>query len=238
MSVHPYRQTDPETVLPEYQRLRRLISQYAPRAKKCRSSPANGATRRGGRTSTKSGQAKYLARQWLTNVYAEVPVSIWYDWHDDGRDPKEPEHHFGTVHNESVRVANRSTTQAVVPRRESAHRPAGGYRYNKRLAVGDPASDFVLLFDKGGREGDLKDLRLAVWTRRRSAPAGNPRQPGRSTSSITWAARADLAADEKGLLTVTATDAPLYLTPAAQRPAPPGGGRRACRPGHLPARRA
>lgn len=27
----------------------------------------------------------------------DVPLSIWYDWHDDGQDPKEKEHNFGTV---------------------------------------------------------------------------------------------------------------------------------------------
>ena len=45
-------------------------------------------------------QGKYLPRELLANIANEVALSIWYDWHDDGTDPKEPEHHFGIVHHE------------------------------------------------------------------------------------------------------------------------------------------
>src|SRR5204863_6907432 len=45
-------------------------------------------------------QAVMLARQFLTNAANGIPVSIWYDWRDDGADPKEAEHHFGLVRNE------------------------------------------------------------------------------------------------------------------------------------------
>ncbi len=34
----------------------------------------------------------------LTNVANDIPLSIWYDWRDDGDDPKEAEHRFGIVH--------------------------------------------------------------------------------------------------------------------------------------------
>jgi hypothetical protein len=33
----------------------------------------------------------------LTNVANDIPLSIWYDWRDDGDDPKEAEHRFGIV---------------------------------------------------------------------------------------------------------------------------------------------
>ncbi len=45
-------------------------------------------------------QAKWLARQFLTNIANDVALSIWYDWRDDGTNPKEPEHHFGVVAHE------------------------------------------------------------------------------------------------------------------------------------------
>ena len=42
-------------------------------------------------------QAQYLVRQWLANLATGVNLSIFYDWRDDGDDPKDREHRFGTV---------------------------------------------------------------------------------------------------------------------------------------------
>ncbi len=50
-------------------------------------------------------QAKLLARQWLSNLANDIPLSIWYDWRDDGPDPKEREHHFGMVRFPSTAAA-------------------------------------------------------------------------------------------------------------------------------------
>jgi hypothetical protein len=36
-------------------------------------------------------------RQQLSNLLNGVPLSIWYDWKNDGDDPKENEHNFGTM---------------------------------------------------------------------------------------------------------------------------------------------
>ena len=44
-------------------------------------------------------QGALFAREMLTNVANEIPISIWYDWRDDGSDPNEAEHHFGLVRN-------------------------------------------------------------------------------------------------------------------------------------------
>lgn len=33
------------------------------------------------------------------NAYLDIPVSIWYDWLDDGTDQTLGENNFGTVHN-------------------------------------------------------------------------------------------------------------------------------------------
>ena len=42
-------------------------------------------------------QGRYLAREFLTNLANDIRVSVWYDWHEDGTDAKEGEHHFGSV---------------------------------------------------------------------------------------------------------------------------------------------
>lgn len=44
---------------------------------------------------TADTQASYLVRLHLGQHMAGVPVSIWYDWRDDGREPGNPEHHYG-----------------------------------------------------------------------------------------------------------------------------------------------
>lgn len=101
ISVHPYRRNAPETALREYRRLARLIRRHTPPVKK------DGRRKYYPILSGEWGysttwisdelQGKYLPRQWLANMAAGVPISIWYDWHDDGKDPNEKEHNFGTV---------------------------------------------------------------------------------------------------------------------------------------------
>ncbi len=100
LSVHPYRAQAPETVLKDYDRLRKLLEQYAPQGRQIPIlsgewgySNINWDKRR----LPDEQQARYLVRMFLTNLYQKVPVSIWYDWKNDGADPNEREHHFGTV---------------------------------------------------------------------------------------------------------------------------------------------
>ena len=103
-----------------------------------------------------------------------MPLSIWYDWHDDGTDPKEPEHHFGTV--ENAYHAGRDPVYDPKPAYRAAKTlttALAGFRFNKRLAVGG-ADDYVLLFAKGD------DVRVAAWTTAREPHAVViPASPGK-----------------------------------------------------------
>ena len=198
VSVHPYRQTAPETAAAEYARLRQLIDQYAPQGQdRSRSSPASGATRRPGRTSTTTKQGKMLPRQWLSNLANDVPLSIWYDWHDDGHDPKEPEHHFGTVRYPVPRRPRSGLrAQAGLPGRQDADdraRPAFTSTSGWRSAASD---DYVLLFAKGD------EVRLAAWTTAATPRTVlDPRQPGRFTvTGHTGEALPPLAGRRQGAL--------------------------------------
>jgi len=97
VSIHPYRKTDPETVVDDYVRLRKLIRKYAPGAK-----PVPIISSEWGYSSAsfnvgEEKQASLLARQILINQSQGIPLSLWYDWRDDGRNPTEIEHHFGIV---------------------------------------------------------------------------------------------------------------------------------------------
>ncbi len=42
-------------------------------------------------------QARRLAREFLVNQWQRIPITIWYDWRDDGDDPKNSENRFGIV---------------------------------------------------------------------------------------------------------------------------------------------
>lgn len=99
ISVHPYRGRAPETAAADYARLRGLIEKFAPSEAKRRLPIISGEW---GYSSHAKGvspetQAAYLVRQQLANLLAGIPISIWYDWKNDGDDPKENEHNFGTV---------------------------------------------------------------------------------------------------------------------------------------------
>jgi len=94
VTVHPYRNKPPETVADDIAALRALMARYG------RVLPV--LSGEWGYSSVWKNfdahrQGQYLPRQFLTNLSLEIPLSIWYDWHDDGPDPKESEHHFGTV---------------------------------------------------------------------------------------------------------------------------------------------
>jgi hypothetical protein len=94
-------------------------------------------------------QGLYLPRELLTNISAGVPVSIWYDWHDDGSDPKEAEHNFGTV------TRDRKPKPAYLAMQKLV-KALKGLRFVKRLESDD--KDFVMLFAEGERRA------LAAWT--------------------------------------------------------------------------
>ena len=148
VSLHPYRGDRPETAAQDYPAVRRLIEQYAPKGK---SIPL--VSSEWGYSTTdvsEEMQAQYLARQWLSNLAEGIRLSIWYDWHEDGTDPKYNEHHFGTVRFDYTPkpafLAAQRLTQAL-----------GGYRFVKRLPLGQN-QDYLLLFAKGA------SVKTAYWT--------------------------------------------------------------------------
>lgn len=101
VSVHPYRppRREPETSASDYQKLRQLMDRYAPEGKRGKIPVISGEW--GYSTFTKGvsleTQGAFAARQQLSNLLNGVPISIWYDWKNDGADPAENEHNFGTV---------------------------------------------------------------------------------------------------------------------------------------------
>ncbi len=153
LSVHPYRSQPPEAVAKDYERLRKLIGQYAPQGKQIPIISGEwGYSNINWNKAPLSDeqQASYLVRMFLTNLQQGIPVSIWYDWKNDGTDPNEREHNFGTVGHdlkpEPAYIAARTFSSTLA-----------GYAIKRQLDTGNE-EDFVLLLAKGNQRA------LAMWT--------------------------------------------------------------------------
>jgi polysaccharide biosynthesis protein PslG len=155
VSVHPYRspKQPPEGAARDYERLRKVIERYAPDEAKKKIPILSGEW---GYSSNTKGvsletQAAFIARQQLANLLAGVPISIWYDWKNDGPDPNENEHNFGTV------TPELEPKQAYVSI-QTLTRELAGYRVSGRYETGN-SNDFVLILTN-----DASDTKLAGWT--------------------------------------------------------------------------
>lgn len=205
VSVHPYRKTDPETVVPDYARLRELIAKYAPAGKRV---PIISSEWGYSSASFNIGDAKQsalLARQLLINQSQGITLSIWYDWQNDGENPREIEHHFGTV------LPTYYVTRDPVYDPKPAYRAAQtltsflpGYKFSERVTVGN--DDYLLKFHNNG------DVRFAAWTVSQVDHAATiPLGPGvYRIISHTGETLALKTVNESGLL-LSLTNAPQYI---------------------------
>lgn len=215
VSVHPYRQSNPEAAANDYCRLRKMIDHYHAGSDGGGVSSSNREipiiSGEWGyssvwRNMNEAKQSALLAREMLTNVANEIHMSIWYDWRDDGSDPNEAEHHFGLVRT------------AYEPPRASVFEPKpaylaaktlseffNGYKFAQRLVVGSN-DDYVLVFAKGG------ERRIAVWT---TSPTAHritiPLQAGQYTlrRHLGESLKA-LSANQSGV-SIEVSTAPVYL---------------------------
>jgi hypothetical protein len=208
VSIHPYRQTDPETVAEDYRRLRRLIDAYAPAGKQVQIISGEWGYTTAWHNLDEAWQAKMYARELLINQANGVALSIWYDWHDDGNDSKNIEHHWGIV--SFPYYANREPVYDLKPAYRAAqtlNTLLAGYRFSERLPVGG-TDDYVLMF----RRGD--SISFAAWTTARPGhtitiplKAGAYRVIAHTGETI-----GTQTVEASGLI-LALTDAPQYVTP-------------------------
>ena len=209
VSVHPYRQNDPETASGELRALRMLIERYKPRGKQIPILSGEWGYSTAWDKFSDERQGTYLPRQWMTNLMNDVPLSIWYDWHDDGLDPREPEHHFGTVEHEFAEGSDPYKPKPSFLAARAFSQTFNGLSFNKRLSLASP-DDYVLLFAKNGT------VKISAWTTSAKARSITiPTSPGffRVTNYLGQVQPQQRA--EKSGLTIRVTDAPLYLEPIA-----------------------
>ena len=102
-------------------------------------------------------QGDYLARSWLVNLSQGVPLSIWYDWKNDGADPNVPEDNFGTVAADLSQKRAYQEMQLLISSLK-------GETFSTKLSDGHDSTDWLLVFTGGGH------TTLAAWTTRSGGP--------------------------------------------------------------------
>lgn len=148
VSVHPYRfRRPPETAESEYLRLRTMIDRHAPAG---RTGPipivsSEWGWSTDGQDVSLEQQAAYLVRQQLFHLWMGVPLSIWYDWKNDGPDPHEREHNFGLVELDLRPKPSYRALQVMT-------RELSGYRIAFRHPLPHPDDWFLVLTNSAGRQ--------------------------------------------------------------------------------------
>ena len=204
VSVHPYRNYSqgPETAGADYRRLRALIERYAPPGKQ--SLPIISGEW-GYATHTKGvsldTQAAFIARQQLANLYHGIPLSIWYDWKNDGANPEYNEDNFGTVtHDLQLKPAYRAV--------QTLTKQLSGCRVVRRLSTDNSEAWILLCVDAAGNQ------KLAAWT------TGKPTtirldlglQSGDEVSAVDGLGQPLVLEIEQAQLAVALVNLPQYIT--------------------------
>ena len=129
------------------------------------------------------------------------PLSIWYDWKNDGPDPKENEHNFGTV---GLDLSPKPAYRAV----SVMTHELDGFHIVRRLKLGGDDDYLLLLADKTGQTkiaawttGKAHDL-VVKWSAKSGVVAMVAGDGARSQLSV-----------EKGDLTIHLQPLPAYLSP-------------------------
>jgi hypothetical protein len=169
VSVHPYRspETAPETAGADYERLGKLIQKCAGNGRGKGLPIVSGEWGYSSNTQgvSEETQAAFIARQQLANLLNGVPLSIWYDWKNDGPDPGENEHNFGTVTQD---LKPKSAYLAI----QTLTRELAGFRILRRL----PSAPQDYILECGNNSGVRK---LAAWTSGQTHSVTNEISTGR-----------------------------------------------------------
>ncbi|MGP7818743.1 cellulase family glycosylhydrolase [Niallia sp. 01092] len=154
VSVHPYRGSNPETVANDYKTLRVLIDKYATKDIPIISGEWGYSTANGwlGKSVSEKQQAHYLVRMFLINLLYDVPISIWYDWKNDGTDSNNIEHNFG------IRQNNITIPKEAYIAVNNLTYILSGYKLTERIYISDPNDFFLKFIDKKG------NIVIVFWT--------------------------------------------------------------------------
>lgn len=195
ISVHPYRQDGPESVTTDYRRLRSLVARYAPKDK-ANMPIVNSEWGYSGTWVSRDLQAAYFVRLCLMDRLNGLPISVWYDWQDDGNDPRQQEDNFGLL-------TWNGQPKPVFAAAQTLVRELGGYRFNRRLTSG---SDYGLLFTRGAAKKQV------IWTTGSAHPVTlTINTPSVTITSLTGGKRTQPVVGGRTILEINGD--PQYVTP-------------------------
>ena len=153
VSVHPYRSSAPETAMGDYATIGSLMQTYGHKTVPIVSSEWGYSTGAVGASYTPVStqlQGDYLARSFLVNLSQGIPLSIWYDWKNDGTDSTAYEQNFGTVTADLVPKPAYNEMHLLTASLK-------GETFSRKLGD-DNSADWLLVFTGGGH------TTLAAWT--------------------------------------------------------------------------
>ncbi|WP_273831894.1 cellulase family glycosylhydrolase [Guptibacillus sedimenti] len=156
ISVHPYRNNLPESALYDYQLLRKLLNDYSGKDIPIISGEWGYSMHEKDNISiNEMEQASYLARIFLINSMAEIPISIWYDWKNDGVDKNNKEHNFGLVWYDSTPKLSFLSIQTI-------SKNLNGFKYIERIHTSN-SENYILKFKNSNEENII-----VYWTTNKS----------------------------------------------------------------------
>jgi polysaccharide biosynthesis protein PslG len=204
VSVHPYRRysMSPETAVDDYNKIRELIDKYTPEGK-TRIPIISGEW--GYSTSSKGisveTQAAYIVRMQLSNMLYGIPFSIWYDWKNDGPDPEEHEHNFGTVTND----LNPKPSYTAI---KTLNQQLKDFTFIRKLDV-KRGNDYVLLF-----KDEKSNIKIAAWTTEvpHSAVLEEVDIKNAELKGIDWSGNELKVRSESGKLVIDLSPLPQYIS--------------------------
>jgi hypothetical protein len=167
VSVHAYRDNNPpETVKADWTQLRNLVAKYAPSGKTISLISGEWGYSTYSKGVSERTQGQFAARQYLANLEAGVPITIWYSWKDRPEGSTEKEQHFGLLDSQLSNKGGRDAIQTLLG-------SLNGYTLESRVDFGDD-QDSGLIFKKGTTR------KLVAWT------SANTTQSVRLPASAAW----------------------------------------------------
>jgi hypothetical protein len=147
-----------------------------------------------------------VARLFLFDVLSGVPLTIWYDWRDDGTEPTNQEHHFGLVRNAylpgAAQVYDPKPAYAAA---QTYARALAGYRFKERAKT-DSDDDYVLSFAQGAKSC------LVAWTAAPTPHEVKIPAPNGTYDVTSYDGKVQTTAQAvNGAITLTLDDGPQYL---------------------------
>lgn len=204
VSVHPYRDysLSPETAIADYEKIRDLIRRYTQVGKK--EIPV--ISSEWGYASATKGipletQAAYIVRMQLANLFYGIPLSIWYDWKNDGNEPGNFEHNCGTVTSD---LRPKPAYTAIY----TMNRELKDFTLVKRIEL-KSKNDFLLLFRNAN--GTCKLTGWTVNQRHSVIVELNIPEVANSTARDSKGNDVQLKTDNNKLI-LDLTDQPQYIT--------------------------